>query len=63
MKPVTEEESDCSKREEIPVVKYIDNPLPLPKKHVKKTLDYAFLPDFEDMDYDINTSETDDYDF
>lgn len=45
------------------VVQFIENPLPLPKKHVKKTLDYAFEPDFEDMDYDINNiSEEDDYD-
>lgn len=45
-----------------PVVQFIENPLPLPKKHVKKNLDYAFQPDFEDMDYDIKVSEQDDYD-
>ena len=36
--------------------------LAVPKKHVKKALDYAFEPDFEDMDYDIHTFEKDDYD-
>ncbi|MBQ7919365.1 MAG: hypothetical protein IJ324_05445 [Lachnospiraceae bacterium] len=45
-----------------PATTFIENPLPLPKKHVKKTLDYAFEPDFEDMDYDIHTFEKDDYD-
>ena len=29
---------------------------------MKKTLDYAFEPDFEDMDYDIHTFEKNDYD-
>ncbi|MBP3603748.1 MAG: hypothetical protein J6J79_06340 [Lachnospiraceae bacterium] len=32
-------------------VKYIENPLPLPKKHVNKT-----------MDFDIEISENDDFD-
>ena len=45
-----------------PVIQYIENPLPLPKKHEKKTLDYAFQPDFEDMDYDVEVSDKDDYD-
>ena len=43
-------------------IAFIENPLPLPKKHVKKNLDYAFQPDFEDMDYDIRVSDKDDYD-
>ncbi len=66
---VTEEVKIQSDKEEVtpqveapPVVQFIENPLPLPKKHVKKNLDYAFLPDFEDMDYDIRVSEQDDYD-
>lgn len=33
-------------------IKYIENPLPLPKKHVKKTLDYDF-PVAEDDDFDF----------
>ena len=48
--------------EQKPAVTFIENPLPLPKKHVRKTLGYAFEPDFEDMDYDTSVSEKDDYD-
>lgn len=48
--------------EQKPAVTFIENPLPLPKKHVRKTLGYAFEPDFEDMDYDKSVSEKDDYD-
>ena len=64
--PVKEEKVEATlepeKEEPKPVVHFIENPLPLPKKHVKKTLGYAFEPDFEDMDYDIRVSEKDDYD-
>lgn len=55
-------EEDKPQEEMLPSVNFIENPLPLPKKHVKKSLDYAFQPDFEDMDYDIKVSENDDYD-
>lgn len=40
-------------------VRYLDNPLPLPKKHVKRTLDFAL--DKED-DFDIEIDEDDDFD-
>ena len=39
--------------ENLPKINYIENPLPLPKKHVPKTLDYRFDPKPEDMHYDI----------
>lgn len=44
------------------VVRYIENPLPLPKKHVKKTMGYQteVLP--EQMHYDIDVPDTDDFD-
>ena len=44
------------------VVRYIENPLPLPKKHVKKTMGYQkeVLP--EQMHYDIEVPDTDDFD-
>jgi hypothetical protein len=38
---------------ELQKIKFIENPLPLPKKHVPKTLDYRFDPKPEDMHYDI----------
>ncbi len=37
-------------------IQFIENPLPLPKKHERKEMDYAFEPDEEQMhfDYDLN---------
>lgn len=43
-------------------VKYIENPLPLPKKHVKKTMGYQREVSSEKMGYDIEVPETDDFD-
>ncbi len=40
----------------------IPNPLPLPKKHIKKEMDYAFVPDENRMHYDIqDIAENDDF--
>ena len=41
----------------------IENVLPMPKKHVNRTLDYAFEPSEEQMCYDIDVSADDDYDY
>lgn len=38
----------------------LENPLPLPKKHVPKTMDYRI--EVKDSDYDIAVDDTDDYD-
>lgn len=35
-------------------IKYIENPLPVPKRHVKKEMTYAFVPDDAHMCFDIN---------
>lgn len=44
-------------------VTFIPNPLPVPKKHVKKEMDYAFEPAKEKMHYDLNNYRPeDDYD-
>ncbi len=43
-------------------IEYIENPLPLPKKHVRKTMDYAFIPEDAQMKYDVAVSDTDDFD-
>lgn len=44
-------------------INYIENPLPLPKKHVKREMGYAFEPDESLMDFDIKElSENDDFD-
>ena len=46
--------------EEPKPVKFIDNPLPLPKKHVKKEMNYAFEPTPDQMHYDLNNYQIDD---
>ncbi|MBO5292235.1 MAG: hypothetical protein J6B10_03525 [Lachnospiraceae bacterium] len=53
-----EKEEEEAKRE----IKYIENPLPVPKKHVKKEMTYAFEPDAAHMCYDLETSSDSDYD-
>ena len=79
MKKVTESERDDMKvnimvslveaeneiKEDKPVIKLLDNPLPGPKKHVSKTLDYD-LKDVDlvdvSMEYDVEISDDDDFD-
>ena len=41
-------------------IKFIENPLPLPKKHVKKEMKYAFEPTPDQMHYDLNNYRIDD---
>lgn len=45
-----------------PKVQFIENPLPLPKRHEKKTIDYAVELTEETEDFDISVSEEDDFD-
>lgn len=42
--------------------KFIENVLPVPKKHVRKELDYSFEPSEEKMKFDIEISDDDDFD-
>lgn len=65
--PMTEETTDELNViiENKPVIKFLDNPLPGPKKHVSKTLDYDLKDeDLVDvsMEYDIDVSDDDDFD-
>lgn len=58
-----EEKTEREEKTEIPVVNLIPNPLPVPKKHVKKEMNYAFEPPKELMHYDYNNYRAeDDYD-
>lgn len=41
-------------------IKFLENPLPVPKKHVRKEMDYAFEPSKEQMHYDLNNYKLDD---
>jgi len=60
---VTESEPESQKAENTKPIKFIENPLPVPKKHVKKEMNYAFEPTPEQMHYDLNNySVDDDYD-
>ena len=45
-------EQEQAAGEQTPSVQYIDNPLPLPRKHVKKVLDFDYEV-AEDDDFDI----------
>lgn len=45
-----------------PVIQFIENPLPLPKKHEKKVLDYAVELTDETAEFDIDVADEDDYD-
>lgn len=42
--------------------RFIENPLPVPKKHIRKIMDYAITPEDTKMDYDVQVADTDDYD-
>lgn len=44
-------------------VQFIENPLPLPKKHVKKVMEYPFIPDASQMHFDIEVDPNDNFDF
>lgn len=50
--------------EDAPAVKprFLENPLPLPKKHEKRTMDYQYEVTEEQMKFDFEVSENDDFD-
>ena len=41
---------------------YLDNPLPVPKRHVRKEMNYAFEPSPDLMFYEIPVADNDDFD-
>lgn len=56
------DESEYEESEpEVVEIEYIPNPLPLPKKHEKKVLDYA-LHSTEEDDFDFKIEDDDDFD-
>jgi hypothetical protein len=57
------EEKPIENTEEKPKVpQFFETPLPMPKKHVKKSIDYAFEPSDDLMKYDVEISPNDDFD-
>lgn len=43
-------------------VQYLENPLPLPKKHVKRVMDYPLQSEEKEDDFDYPIAEDDDFD-
>ena len=43
-------------------VKLIENPLPLPKKHERREMDFDRIVEWEKMKFDTAVDETDDFD-
>lgn len=41
---------------------YLENPLPVPKRHIKKEMDYAFEPEPGQMYYEVPVADHDDFD-
>lgn len=64
MSPQTEDTMEQEEKtpQEKKKPRFIENPLPGPKKHVRKNMDYAFTPDKAKMYYDVSVSDSDDYD-
>ena len=56
-------EVEKPKDEEKQEIHFLENPLPLPKKHEPKVLDYKLSDIGEDEDFDILVSEDEDFDF
>lgn len=48
--------------EEKPKVKLIENPLPLPKKHVRREMDFDKIVEWDKMKFDVSVDESDDFD-
>ena len=47
---------------EPPKVKFLENPLPLPKKHEPKVMDYKLTEENKENDFDLDVSDDDDFD-
>ena len=60
--PMVNEESSAKEEPEIKNVELIENPLPVPKPHVKRSVDYGFEPDEAYMKFDIEIPDDDDFD-
>ena len=46
----------------MPKPRYLENPLPLPKKHVHRQMDYQYQVAERDMKFDVEIEEDDDFD-
>ena len=51
-----------STEQRMPKPRYLENPLPLPKKHVHRQMDYQYQVAERDMKFDVEIEEDDDFD-
>ena len=59
--PVSEEAAEAASPVSAP--RFIENPLPLPKKHEKRKMGYQYEIEEDKMNFDVEIKENDDYDF
>lgn len=61
-----EEAEQCaetdSAKQSMPKPRYLENPLPLPKKHVHRQMDYQYQVAEQDMKFDVEIKDDDDFD-
>lgn len=62
VEPVKENRQEVVQEPTKPVIQFIENPLPLPKKHEKRVLNYAVELTDETAEFDIDVADDDDYD-
>lgn len=55
-------QEEVEQKETKPRPRFIENPLPLPKKHEKKEMDYQYAVTEDKMEFDIEIKENDDFD-
>ncbi len=58
----TEQSAESQNNKPDPKPRFIENPLPLPKKHVRKELDFQYEVPEDKMKFDIEIKENDDFD-
>lgn len=54
--------TDVPAQETDPKPRYLENPLPLPKKHVRRQMDYQYKVEEKDMKFDLEIKDDDDFD-
>ncbi len=61
---ITETEKEVQKAKEITETKprYLENPLPLPKKHTRRQMDYQYSVEEKNMKFDVEVKDNDDFD-
>lgn len=55
--------AEPDKEETVQKPRFLENPLPLPKKHIKKEMDYDYPISSEMMHFELDITEEDDFDF